>query len=70
MCVVAAYGLNSYQKLRSDAPAFYIINLVGGVLLIVYALHKTAYANLFINAVWVIIALPPLFRVLRKRVKP
>jgi hypothetical protein len=55
--IVLTYGLNSYQKLRSDSMVFYMLNLAGGVLLIVYALEKDALANAFINVVWVIIAL-------------
>jgi hypothetical protein len=54
--IVLAYALNSYQKLRSDSMAFYLLNLTGGILLIVYAIHKDALANAFINVVWVSVA--------------
>lgn len=54
--ILIAYGLNSYQKLRSDSMAFYLLNLTGGIFLIVYAMQKDALANAFINVVWVIIA--------------
>lgn len=62
VCVVAAYGLNSYQKIRSDSLLFYVLNISGGVLLIIYSVHKAAYANTFINVVWVIIALPAIWK--------
>lgn len=66
--VIAAYGLNSYQKIRSDSQAFLALNLVGGVCLIVYSLYYTAYANTFINVVWVIIAVPAFIKLsLKKR---
>lgn len=54
--VLVAYGLNSYQKMKSDSAIFYILNLMGGLFLIVYTIHKEAYANAFINIAWVAIA--------------
>ena len=64
--VLAAYGLNSYQKLKSDSLLFYVLNLTGGFFLIVYSLHKEAFPNVVINIVWVIIALVALFKVRKK----
>lgn len=65
--VVAAYGLNSYQKIKSDSLIFYLLNLIGGVFLIIYSVYYTAYANTFINVVWVIIAIPALYNLVKKR---
>lgn len=65
--VVVAYGLNSYQKIKSDSLPFYILNITGGILLIIYSVYKAAYANTFINVVWVIIAIPALIRFIQKR---
>ncbi len=66
--VLAAYGLNSYQKIKSDSLLFLLLNLFGGIFLIVYSTYKAAYANTFINVVWVIIAIPALIKFsLRKR---
>jgi hypothetical protein len=65
--VIAAYGLNSYQKIRSDSPTFLVLNLIGGVCLIVYSVYYTAYANTFINVVWVIIAVPALIKLSLKK---
>jgi len=65
--VITAYGLNSYQKIKSDSVIFYTINIVGGFLLVIYSVYKDAYANVFINVVWIIIAAPALFRVLRTK---
>ena len=64
LCIIIAYGLNSYQKIRSDSLIFYALNLVGGILLIIYSNHKEAYANTFINVVWVIIAIPAMLRII------
>ncbi len=66
LCVLIAYGLNSYQKLRSDSLIFYALNVVGGIFLIIYSNHKEAYANTFINVVWVIIAIPAMLKVVFK----
>ena len=66
LCVIIAYGLNSYQKIRSDSLIFYALNVVGGILLIIYSNYKGAYANTFINVVWVIIAIPAILKVLFK----
>ena len=65
-CVIVAYGLYSYQNIRSDSLIFYALNLVGGIFLIIYSNYKGAYANTFINVVWVIIAVPAMLRVIFK----
>lgn len=63
--IVIVYGLNSYQKIKSDSLLFYSLNLVGGLLLIIYSNFKGAYANTFINVIWVLIALPAIFKILK-----
>ena len=55
--ILLAYGLNSYQRIRSDSLVFYSLNLSGGIFLIIYSIQKEAFANTFINAVWVLIAI-------------
>lgn len=67
--VLIAYGLNSYQKLRSDSALFYWLNLTGGILLIVYCFYKEAWANLAINVVWALVALFAIIRTLRAHTK-
>lgn len=69
LCVVGAYGFNSYQKLKSDSLLFYELNIIGGIFLIIYSVNKAAYANTFINVVWVIIAIPAIIRLLTLRRK-
>lgn len=66
VAVIAAYGLNSYQKLKSDSYPFLILNLIGGIFLIIYSYYYTAFANTFINVVWVIIAVPALIKLIAK----
>jgi hypothetical protein len=65
--ILLAYGLNSYQRIRSDSLGFYLMNFSGGVCLIVYAIHKDASANAFINIVWVIVALIAMIRLLLRK---
>ncbi len=65
--VIGAYGLNSYQKIKSDSLAFQLMNLAGGILLIINSVYKEAYPFTFINTVWVIIAIPAIVRILSKR---
>ena len=67
IAVVAAYGLNSYQRIKSSSLAFLLLNFFGGVALIIYSIYYTAYANTFINVVWVIIAIPALINLLRRK---
>jgi hypothetical protein len=60
--VLIAYGLNSYQKIKSDSALFYWLNFTGGILLVVYCVYKEAWANLAINIVWVLVALIAIVR--------
>jgi hypothetical protein len=66
IAVIAAYGLNSYQKIKSDSLLFLLLNLFGGIFLVVYSVYYTAYATTFINVVWVIIAIPAVIQFIRK----
>ena len=65
--VIAAYGLNSYQKIKSNSLIFLLLNLFGGIFLILYSVYYTAYANTFINVVWVIIAIPAIIKLIGKK---
>jgi hypothetical protein len=67
LCLVIAYGLNSYQLIKSDSLLFYSLNIIGGIFLIVYSINKTAYANTFINVVWVVITVPAIIKSLRRQ---
>lgn len=64
--VIAAYGLNRYQKIKSDSVLFQVLNLTGGVFLIINTVYYGAYPSTFINVVWVLIALTSLARALKK----
>jgi hypothetical protein len=54
--VILAYGLNSYQKIKSDSLLFQLLNLTGGIFLIINTIYYGAFPSTFINVVWVVIA--------------
>jgi len=60
--VILAYALNSYQKLKSDSVIFQMLNLTGGIFLIINTIYYHAYPSAFINVVWVMIAFVALTR--------
>ena len=67
LLVIGAYGLNSYQKIKSDSLVFQLMNLAGGILLIINSVYKEAYPFTFINTVWVLIAILAIFRIVSKK---
>jgi hypothetical protein len=67
IAVVAAYGLNSYQKIKSDSIAFQVLNLTGAIFLIINSIYKQAYPFTFINSVWSVIAIVAIIEIIRKR---
>lgn len=65
--LVLAYGLNSYQKIKSDSYTFLLLNLFSGICLIGYTLYYKTYANTFLNIVWVVIAIPALIKLAQQK---
>ena len=65
--VIAAYALNSYQKIKPDSFLFQILNLTGAIFLIINTVYYKAYPSTFINIVWVVIALLSLGRMFLKK---
>lgn len=70
VAVIAAYGLNSYQKIKSDSLTFQLLNLTGATFLIINSIYKEAYPFTFINTVWLIIAIVAIFGIVRKKHQP
>jgi hypothetical protein len=54
--VILAYGLNSYQKIKSDSLWYQLLNLTGGIFLIINTVYYGSYPSTAINLVWVVIA--------------
>lgn len=65
--VVAAYALNSSQKIKSDSITFQTLNLTGAIFLIINSIYKEAYPFTFINTVWAIIAVAAIVGIIRKK---
>ena len=52
-----AYALVSMKKTEGDSLLYQGINILAGVLLVIYTLALNAYATTSLNAVWVAIGL-------------
>jgi phosphatidylserine synthase len=52
-----AYALVSMKKAEGDSVLYQGMNIVAGVLLVIYTLSLKAYATTGLNAVWVAIGL-------------
>lgn len=69
--VLGAYFMVSAGRIKSASFAFQGVNLLGAALLTVYGVLLAAWASIALNAVWGLIALVALTRVMRPRaVKP
>jgi hypothetical protein len=64
--IAAAYLLVSMNRLKGDSVAYQVLNLVGGVFLIVNTIYWGAYPSTFVNGVWVCIAVFAIARIARK----
>ena len=67
IAILSAFGLNSFQKIKSDALAFQLLNLVGGALLIINSVAHEAYPFTLINSVWVVISIAALTKILSRK---
>jgi|LakMenEpi03Aug12_release.lakeMendotaPanAssembly.Ray.scaffolds.fasta_scaffold1157745_2 hypothetical protein len=65
--VLVAYFLVSNGRLKSASLGFQGMNFVGAALLTVYAVLLFAWASVALNAIWGLIAVVALVRVLRGR---
>ena len=54
---LVAYGLVSMKKTEGDSVLYQGINIVAGVMLVIYTLSLGAYATTGLNAVWVAVGL-------------
>jgi hypothetical protein len=62
--VLIAYGLNVANRLKSNSLAYILLNLTGGIFLIIYSSYYSAFANTFINVVWSVVAIMGLGKIL------
>lgn len=67
ICILAAFGLNSFQKIKSNSLSFQLLNLIGGICLIINSIAHQAYPFTFINSVWSVISIIALLKMVIKR---
>ncbi|MFN5170960.1 MAG: CBU_0592 family membrane protein [Cyclobacteriaceae bacterium] len=65
--ILLAFGLNSFKRIQSDAYSFQLLNLTGGILLIINSAINRIYPFTFINSVWVLVALIALWKKYRSK---
>jgi len=68
--LVAAYLLNSINKLDSQSFTYQFLNFLGGSFLIINTLFYGAYPSSFLNFVWAIIAGAYLIRLKNQQYTP
>ncbi|MDX5435907.1 MAG: hypothetical protein LPK03_01860 [Pontibacter sp.] len=54
---VSAFGLNSLGLVSSQSVEYLGMNIIGCMLMIVYAVSKKAYASWVLNAVFLLVAI-------------
>jgi hypothetical protein len=55
--LLLAYLMVSLRRWDGQSWPYQLTNLAAATLLIIYSLQKTAYANVFINLVWVAVGI-------------
>lgn len=60
--VVWAYAAVALGKVSSDAMSYRLANLFGGILLMIFALYKTAYPPAIVNFIWATLAIVALIK--------
>ncbi len=55
--IVGSYALNITGKLPASSKTYVLANIIGGVFFVVNTYYHKAYPSMFVNVVWVIIAI-------------
>ncbi len=69
VAILGSYGALSLKKIKSDSYAYQNANIAGGAFLTIYSFAKSAFASMFVNAIWVFIGLYAIYAI-RKSQKP
>ncbi len=64
VATLAAYALNSFNVLSSQHPAYQILNVTGAFGLVVVSFYHKNSQPAVLNAIWMIIGLASLLKVL------
>ena len=68
--LLSAYGLVSLRKLEGDSVPYQLLNLAGGLLLIINTVYYGAYPSSTVNGIWSLIAIFTLTRSWRVAKRP
>lgn len=64
--ILTAYFLNSTHRIQSSNRIYQLMNIIGSAFLIVNTLHYRTYPLTMLNAVWLVIGITALLRILYK----
>jgi hypothetical protein len=64
---VASYALLSFGYLGADSIRYQLLNALGGICLVIFSLSLADIPNVAVNAIWILIAIVSLVRILRTR---
>jgi hypothetical protein len=60
--IVGSYALNITGRLAANSKLYVLANIVGGLFFVVNTYFHQAYPSMFVNIVWVIIAIIMLYK--------
>jgi hypothetical protein len=55
--IVGSYALNITGKLSASSKIYVLANIIGGIFFVVNTYYHHAYPSMFVNVIWVIIAI-------------
>jgi len=55
--IVGSYALNITGKLHASSKTYVLANIIGGIFFVVNTYYHHAYPSMFVNVIWVIIAI-------------
>ena len=55
--IVGSYALNITGKLHASSKTYVLANIIGGIFFVVNTYYHQAYPSMFVNVIWVIIAI-------------
>lgn len=64
VAIVGGYALNSFNIIGSNSLLYQILNLTGAIGIVALSLSKKAYQPATLNAIWTIIALVALVKII------
>lgn len=55
--IVGSYALNITGRLSASSKTYVLANIIGGIFFVVNTYYHQAYPSMFVNVIWVIIAI-------------